>query len=76
MASVGVARTRCKRVLVACHDGVGRTRLASWVLVSRGMRPLETLAAAKQARPQVSPSLTQLEALATWAARWIEWHRS
>jgi predicted protein tyrosine phosphatase len=71
VAWVSAALDRGDKVLVHCHHGVGRSALlACCVLVARGMRPLEALAAAKQARPQVSPSPAQLEALVAWTARW------
>src|SRR5690606_34616755 len=56
--------------LVHCEHGIGRSAsLACCVLVARGMALDEALAALKRARPRVSPSPEQLEALIRWAGR-------
>jgi predicted protein tyrosine phosphatase len=61
---------RGERVLVHCQYGIGRSALlACCVLVARGSPPLVALEAAKRARPVVSPSPEQLEALARFSAR-------
>jgi predicted protein tyrosine phosphatase len=61
---------RGERVLVHCQYGIGRSALlACCVLVARGEAPLAALETAKCARPVVSPSPEQLQALATFSAR-------
>jgi predicted protein tyrosine phosphatase len=58
-----------ERVLIHCQYGIGRSALlALCVLVHRGAAPLSALEAAKRARPVISPSPEQLEALATFSA--------
>lgn len=58
-----------ERVLVHCQWGIGRSALlALCVLVHRGHDPLSALELAKRARPVVSPSPEQLEALRRFAA--------
>lgn len=57
-------------VFVHCQYGIGRSALlALCALVDRGVPPLVALEAVKRARPVVSPSPDQLEALRTFAAR-------
>ncbi len=59
-----------ERVLVHCQYGIGRSALlAICVLVDRGAPPLAALEATKRARPVISPSPEQLDALATFSAR-------
>jgi predicted protein tyrosine phosphatase len=61
---------RGEKVLLHCQYGIGRSALlALCVLVARGEPPLAALERAKAARPVVSPSPEQLEALITFAAR-------
>ena len=61
---------RGERVLVHCQYGIGRSALlACCVLIARGSPPLAALDAAKRARPVVSPSPEQLEALRVFSAR-------
>jgi predicted protein tyrosine phosphatase len=58
-----------ERVFVHCQYGIGRSALVGLcVLVHRGRDPLAALEAAKRARPVVSPSPEQLEALRQFAA--------
>ncbi len=57
-------------VFIHCQYGIGRSALlAVCTLVARGAPPLAALEAAKQARPVISPSPDQLEALRRFAAR-------
>lgn len=59
-----------ERVFVHCQYGIGRSALvALCALVHRGISPLAALQAAKRARPVISPSPDQLEALRRFAAR-------
>lgn len=59
-----------ERVLVHCQFGIGRSALvALCALVHRGAPPLAALETAKRARPKISPSPDQLEALRRFAAR-------
>jgi predicted protein tyrosine phosphatase len=59
-----------ERVLVHCQYGIGRSPLlALCTLVVRGDSPLAALERAKRARPLISPTPEQLEALRTFAAR-------
>jgi predicted protein tyrosine phosphatase len=59
-----------ERVLVHCQYGIGRGALvALCALVHRGAPPLVALEAAKRARPVISPSPAQLEALRLFAAQ-------
>lgn len=61
---------RGERVLVHCQWGIGRSALlAVCTLVARGVAPLDALEQAKRARPVVSPSPEQLEALVAFSAR-------
>jgi predicted protein tyrosine phosphatase len=61
---------RGERVLIHCHWGIGRSALlALCTLVARGVAPLDALEQAKRARPVVSPSPEQLEALVAFSAR-------
>jgi predicted protein tyrosine phosphatase len=70
VAFVSEGLDRGERVLVHCEYGIGRSALlACCVLVARGAPPLAALEAAKRARPMVSPSPEQLEALATFSSR-------
>lgn len=63
---------RGEKVLVHCQYGIGRSALlAIAVLVARGEPPLAALERAKAARPVVSPSPEQLEALVAFAA-WVK----
>ena len=56
-------------VLVHCQYGIGRSALvALCALVHRGVPPLAALEAVKHARPVISPSPDQLEALRRFAA--------
>jgi protein-tyrosine phosphatase len=58
-------------VLIHCQWGIGRSALlALCVLVARGAPPLEAMEQAKSARPVISPSPEQLEALLAFSARW------
>lgn len=67
-ASAGLDRG--ERILVHCQYGIGRSALlAVCVLVARGLPPLDALEQAKRARPVVSPSPEQLEALVAFSAR-------
>ena len=57
-------------VLVHCQYGIGRSALvALCALVYRGVPPIAALAAAKRARPVISPSPDQLEALRRFSER-------
>ncbi len=57
------------RVLIHCQHGVGRSALlTACVLVAQGLSAAEALRACKAARPCVSPSPEQLEALLAFAA--------
>jgi protein-tyrosine phosphatase len=57
-----------EKVLVHCQWGIGRSALvAVAVLVARGDPPLVALERAKTARPVVSPSPEQLEALVAFS---------
>jgi predicted protein tyrosine phosphatase len=59
-----------ERVLVHCQYGIGRSALvALCVLVERGLPPLAALERAKGARPVISPSPEQLDALRRFAER-------
>jgi predicted protein tyrosine phosphatase len=70
VAFVSDGLDRGERVLVHCQYGIGRSALlACCVLVARGSPPLSALEAAKRARPVVSPSPEQLEALREFSAR-------
>ena len=61
---------RGERVLVHCQYGIGRSALlALCVLVARGDAPLPALERLKAARPVISPSPEQLEALIAFSAR-------
>lgn len=61
---------RGERVLVHCQYGIGRSALlALCVLVARGEAPLPALERLKAARPVISPSPEQLEALIAFSAR-------
>jgi protein-tyrosine phosphatase len=61
---------RRERVFVHCQWGIGRSALlALCVLVDAGEAPLAALERLKAARPVVSPSPEQLEALLRFAAR-------
>ncbi|WP_248356785.1 protein-tyrosine phosphatase family protein [Anaeromyxobacter oryzae] len=67
-ASEGLERG--ESVLVHCQWGIGRSALlAVCTLVARGQAPLAALEQAKRARPIVSPSPEQLEALVAFSAR-------
>jgi predicted protein tyrosine phosphatase len=67
-ASAGLDRG--ERVLIHCQYGIGRSALLGLcVLVARGDSPLVALERAKRARPVVSPSPEQLEALAVFSTR-------
>jgi predicted protein tyrosine phosphatase len=70
VAFVSEGLDRGERVLVHCQYGIGRSALlACCVLVARGAPPLAALEAAKRARPVVSPSPEQLQALALFCGR-------
>jgi predicted protein tyrosine phosphatase len=70
VAFVAAGLARGEGVLVHCQHGIGRSALlALCVLVDRGESPLAALEALKRARPVVSPSPDQLEALRAFAAR-------
>lgn len=59
-----------ERVLIHCQYGIGRSALlALCVLVARGDPPLAALERLKAARPVVSPSPAQLEALVAFSTR-------
>ena len=59
-----------QRVFIHCQYGIGRSALLGLcVLVARGLSPIEALARAKDARPVVSPSPSQLEAFRAFAER-------
>jgi protein-tyrosine phosphatase len=59
---------RGESVLVHCQWGIGRRALLGVaILVARGQPPLDALEQAKRARPIVSPSPEQLEALVEWS---------
>lgn len=59
-----------ERVLIHCQYGIGRSALLTLcVLVARGDAPLAALERLKAARPVVSPSPAQLEALVAFSAR-------
>ncbi len=59
-----------ERVLIHCQYGIGRSALlAACVLVDRGAPPIAALEAVKRARPVISPSPEQLDALAIFSAR-------
>jgi protein-tyrosine phosphatase len=59
-----------ERVFVHCQYGIGRSALlALATLVWRGEGPLEALERVKRARPAISPSPEQLEALRVYAER-------
>jgi predicted protein tyrosine phosphatase len=61
---------RGEGVLIHCQYGIGRSALlALCVLVERGEPPLAAMERAKAARPVVSPSPEQLEALIAFSAR-------
>ena len=61
---------RGERVFIHCQYGIGRSALlALCVLVARGDAPLAALERLKAARPVVSPSPEQLEALIAFSAR-------
>jgi protein-tyrosine phosphatase len=67
---VGGGLARGDHVLVHCQHGIGRSALLTCcVLVADGLDPSEALARIKRARPVVSPSPPQLEALLEWTAR-------
>jgi protein-tyrosine phosphatase len=79
MLAEGVAFVRARldtgeRVLVHCEHGIGRSALlALCVLVDGGLRPLDALRRAKDARELLSPSSAQYEAWAAWLrARGLE----
>jgi predicted protein tyrosine phosphatase len=68
VAFVNEGLDRGEKVLIHCQHGVGRSALlAVCVLVSRGEEPLAALERAKRARPAVSPSPDQLQAIAAFA---------
>ena len=70
VAFVGEGLDAGERVLVHCQYGIGRSALvALCVLVERGLPPLAALERAKGARPAISPSPEQLEALRRFAER-------
>ncbi len=70
VAFVSEGLDRGERVLVHCQYGIGRSALlALCTLVARGTAPLAALEAVKRARPVISPSPEQLEALGVFAAR-------
>ncbi len=61
---------RGRKVYVHCQHGIGRSALlVLCVLVARGARPLDAMAAAKRARRKVSPCPEQIEAFRAWVAR-------
>lgn len=67
-ASEGLERG--ERVLVHCQYGIGRSALlALCVLVAGGEAPLPALERLKAARPVISPSPEQLDALIAFSAR-------
>lgn len=70
VAFAGEGLDRGERVLVHCQYGIGRSALlALCVLVARGEAPLPALERLKAARPVISPSPEQLEALVAFSAR-------
>lgn len=70
VAFVGEGLDAGEKVLVHCQYGIGRSALlAVCALVDRGAPPLVALQTAKRARPVISPSPHQLEALMEFCRR-------